>query len=130
MRPRWTFRPGGKCGTRVSDIFPHLRDRMDDICLINSMTTDNNEHFQATLAIHTGSYFQARPSMGSWLSYGLGTFNQNLPSFIVIAPGLLTAGRPALRGAAAPARGLCLRRVVLGRRQGRDRVEQAMGYED
>jgi hypothetical protein len=86
LRPRWPFRRGGKCGTLVSDIFPHLRDRMDDICLINSMTTDNNEHFQATLAIHTGSFFFARPSIGSWVSYGLGTFNQNLPSFVVIAP--------------------------------------------
>jgi hypothetical protein len=65
---------------------------MDDICLINSMTTDNNEHFQATLAIHTGSFFQARPSMGSWISYGLGTFNRNLPSFVILAPHLPYAG--------------------------------------
>lgn len=92
LRPRWTFRRGGQCGTMVSDIFPHLRNQMDDICLINSMTTDNNEHFQATLAMHTGSFFQARPSMGSWLSYGLGTFNRNLPSFVVIAPALPYAG--------------------------------------
>lgn len=92
LKPRWPFRPGGRCGTRVSDIFPHLRQQMDDICLINSMTTDNNEHFQATLAIHTGSFFQARPSLGSWISYGLGTFNQNLPSFVVIAPHLPYAG--------------------------------------
>jgi hypothetical protein len=92
LRPRWTFRPGGRCGTLVSDLFPHVRDCMDDICLINSMTTDNNEHFQATLAIHTGSFFQARPSLGSWLSYGLGTFNRNLPSFVVIAPNLPYAG--------------------------------------
>ncbi len=92
VRPRWAFRRGGRCGTLVSDLFPHLRERMDDICLINSMTTDNNEHFQATLAIHTGSFFQARPSMGSWISYGLGTFNRNLPSFVVIAPYLPYAG--------------------------------------
>lgn len=92
LRPRWPFRPGGRCGTLVSDIFPHLRDRMDDVCLINSMTTDNNEHFQATLAIHTGSFFQARPSVGSWISYGLGTFNRNLPSFVVLAPDLPYAG--------------------------------------
>lgn len=92
LRPRWTFRPGGRCGTLVSDLFPHVREQMDDICLINSMTTDNNEHFQATLAIHTGSFFQARPSLGSWLSYGLGTFNRNLPSFVVIAPYLPYAG--------------------------------------
>jgi hypothetical protein len=92
LRPRWQFRPGGKCGTLVSDLFPHLRRRMNDICLIRSMTTDNNEHFQATLAIHTGSFFLARPSLGSWVSYGLGTFNQNLPSFVVIAPHLPYAG--------------------------------------
>ena len=76
----------------VSDLFPHLRDKMDDVCLIRSMTTDNNEHFQATLAIHTGSFFVARPSIGSWVSYGLGTVNQNLPSFVVIAPYLPYAG--------------------------------------
>src|SRR5207302_9249811 len=88
LRPAWPFRRGGRCGTLVSDLFPHLREKMDDVCLINSMTTDNNEHFQATLAAHTGSFFQARPSVGSWVSYGLGTFNRNLPSFVVLAPHL------------------------------------------
>ncbi|HYT94905.1 MAG TPA: DUF1501 domain-containing protein [Gemmataceae bacterium] len=92
LRPRWPFRRGGRCGTLVSDVFPNLRDRMDDVCLINSMTTDNNEHFQATLAIHTGSFFAARPSMGSWISYGLGTFNRNLPSFVILAPQMPYAG--------------------------------------
>ena len=60
--------------------------------LIRSMTTDNNEHFQATLAIHTGSFFQARPSLGSWVSYGLGTENQNLPGYITIKPSLSHGG--------------------------------------
>jgi hypothetical protein len=92
LRPRWEFKPGGTCGTMVSDIFPHLRGCMDDICLIRSMKTDNNEHFQANLAIHTGSFFFTRPSLGSWISYGLGTFNRNLPSFVVIAPYLPYAG--------------------------------------
>jgi len=92
VKPMWKFSPGGKCGTEVSDLFPNIRERMDDICLIRSMTTDNNEHFQATLAIHTGSFFNARPSLGSWVSYGLGTMNQNLPSFVVIAPHLPYAG--------------------------------------
>jgi hypothetical protein len=92
LRPQWAFKPGGKCGTMVSDLFPHLRERMDDIALINSMKSDDNEHFQATLAIHTGSFFFSRPSMGSWISYGLGTMNQNLPSFVVIAPNLPYAG--------------------------------------
>jgi hypothetical protein len=92
LRPQWTFRPGGACGTMVSDLFPHLRDQMDQVAMINSMKSDDNEHFQATLAMHTGSFFTARPSMGSWVSYGLGTFNQNLPSFVVIAPNLPYAG--------------------------------------
>jgi len=92
LRPQWTFRPGGKCGTMVSDVFPHLREQMDDVALINSMKSDDNEHFQATLAIHTGSFFFSRPSLGSWVSYGLGTLNQNLPSFVVIAPNLPYAG--------------------------------------
>ncbi|HXX92487.1 MAG TPA: DUF1501 domain-containing protein, partial [Planctomycetota bacterium] len=86
LRPVFPFRPGGTCGTMVSDIFPRLRERMDDVCVINSMKSDDNEHFQATLAIHTGSFFFSRPSLGSWVSYGLGTLNTNLPSFIVIAP--------------------------------------------
>ena len=92
LKPRWQFKPGAKCGTMVSDLFPHIRDKMDDICLIRSMSSDNNEHFQATLAIHTGSFFVARPSLGSWISYGLGTENQNLPSFVVMAPHLPYAG--------------------------------------
>jgi len=92
LRPLWEFRPGGTCGTLVSDLFPHLRDRMDDICLIRSMRSDDNEHYQATLAMHTGSFFFSRPSIGSWVSYGLGTVNRNLPSFIVLAQHLPYAG--------------------------------------
>src|SRR5436190_954936 len=92
LRPVWPFKPAGSTGTMVSDLLPHLRERMDDIALINSMKSDDNEHFQATLAMHTGSFFFSRPSLGSWVSYGLGTFNQNLPSFIAIAPNLPYAG--------------------------------------
>lgn len=92
LKPLWEFRPGGNCGTLVSDLFPHLRDCMDDICLIRSMKSDDNEHYQATLAIHTGSFFFSRPSIGSWVSYGLGTVNSNLPSFVVLAKHLPYAG--------------------------------------
>ena len=92
LKPLWPFRPGGDCGTLVSDLFPHLRDCMDDICLVRSMKSDDNEHYQATLAIHTGSFFFSRPSIGSWVSYGLGTFNDNLPSFVVLAEKLPYAG--------------------------------------
>src|SRR5712671_2486219 len=79
LRPFWDFKPGGKCGTEVSDLFPHVRECMDDICLIRSMHGDHPDHFQATLGIHTGSVTVARPSIGSWVSYGLGTENANLP---------------------------------------------------
>jgi len=92
LKPLWEFRPGGKCGTLVSDLFPHLRECMDDICLIKSMKSDDNEHYQATLAIHTGSFFFSRPSLGSWVSYGMGTMNRNLPSFMVLAQQLPYAG--------------------------------------
>jgi hypothetical protein len=92
VKPKWEFKPGGKCGTLVSDLFPKIREKMDDICLIKSMKSDENEHYQATLAMHCGSFFFTRPSFGSWVSYGLGTINQNLPSFIVIAPHLPYAG--------------------------------------
>ena len=92
VKPMWDFKPGGKCGTLVSDLFPKIREKMDDICLIKSMKSDDNEHYQATLAMHCGSFFFTRPSLGSWVSYGLGTVNQNLPSFMVIAPNLPYAG--------------------------------------
>jgi Protein of unknown function (DUF1501) len=92
LRPLWDFKPNPKCGTEVSDLFPHMREVMHEVCLIRSMKCDHNEHFQATLGIHTGSITFKRPSIGSWVSYGLGTENQNLPSFIVLAPSLPYAG--------------------------------------
>ena len=91
-RPVWSFRRFASCGTEVSEIFPHVGACMDEICLIRSMYTDHGDHTQATLGIHTGSFTFARPSIGSWVSYGLGTENRNLPSFIVIAPKTPYAG--------------------------------------
>jgi hypothetical protein len=76
----------------ASDLFPHIGDCIDDICVINSMHGDHNDHFQATMGIHSGSVTFKRPSLGSWVSYGLGTENQNLPSFVVLAPQLPYAG--------------------------------------
>lgn len=76
----------------MSDLFPYVRECMDDICVINSMRSNHNDHFQSTLGIHTGSVSFARPSLGSWVSYGLGTVNRNLPTFVVIAPALPYAG--------------------------------------
>ncbi len=86
QRPQWEFAPHGKCGTEVSSLFPHMAACVDDLCVIRSMTSDHTNHYEATLGIHTGSFTFARPSIGSWVSYGLGTVNRNLPSFVVIAP--------------------------------------------
>jgi hypothetical protein len=95
LRPLWDFKPRGQSGVMVSDLFPHIGDSMDDICLIRSMRGDHQDHFQATLGIHTGSVTVARPSIGSWVSYGLGTENQNLPSFVVLAPKMPYTGSQA-----------------------------------
>ncbi len=93
--PPWEFKPRGEAGTMVSDLFPHIAASMDDICLIRSMRGDHIDHTQATLGIHTGSVTVARPSIGSWVSYGLGTENQNLPSFVVLAPKMPYTGAQA-----------------------------------
>ena len=81
-----------RTGTQVTDLFPHLREKLDEICLIRSMASAHFDHSEAALGLHTGSATFARPSMGSWLSYGLGTVNRDLPSFIVIAPHLPYGG--------------------------------------
>ncbi len=91
-RPQWAFAPHGQCGTEVSELFPQVAKRVDDIALIRSMHTGHSNHYNATLGMHTGSYNFARPSLGSWVSYGLGSVNRNLPSFVVIAPRQTYAG--------------------------------------
>jgi hypothetical protein len=85
-RPKWNFAPHGRSGTQVSSLFPHMAECVDDLCVVRSMKSDHTNHYEATLGLHTGSFTFARPSIGSWLSYGLGTVNRNLPSFVVIAP--------------------------------------------
>ena len=88
----WGSRRHGRCGTEVSDLFPQMAGIVDDLCVIRSLHTDHNDHFQATMGMHTGSVTVKRPSIGSWVSYGLGTENKNLPSFIALAPVLPYAG--------------------------------------
>ncbi|MCX6589571.1 MAG: DUF1501 domain-containing protein [Acidobacteria bacterium] len=88
----WGSRRHGRCGTAVSDLFPEMAGIVDDLCVIRSLHTDHNDHFQATMGMHTGSVTVKRPSIGSWVSYGLGTENKNLPSFIALAPVLPYAG--------------------------------------
>lgn len=79
------FQPYGKSGLSISELFPHLGGVADELCVIRGMNTDIVEHFQATLAMHTGSATVPLPSLGAWISYGLGTRNQNLPSYVVLA---------------------------------------------
>jgi hypothetical protein len=92
LAPLWEFKPRGQSGIYVSELFPHIGSLADDLCVINSLRGDHNDHFQATLGIHTGSVTFKRPSLGAWVSYGLGTENQNLPSFVVLAPQLPYTG--------------------------------------
>lgn len=84
----WDFKPHGQCGAMVSELFPQVGAMADDLCFIKSIHGTNEAHGGALLKLHTGSDTFVRPSMGSWISYGLGTENQNLPSFITINPTL------------------------------------------
>lgn len=92
IKPRWGFKQYGESGTWVSDLFPHIGSVIDDVCVLNAMHCESDGHDKATLAAHTGSAQLARPSAGAWVSYGLGTENQNLPSFMVLAPAAPYAG--------------------------------------
>ncbi|HVC97591.1 MAG TPA: DUF1501 domain-containing protein [Pirellulales bacterium] len=81
----FAFSNRGQSGLPISELFPNLGAVADELCVIRSLHTDIVEHFQATLAMHTGSATVPLPSIGAWLSYGLGTFNPNLPSYVVVA---------------------------------------------
>jgi hypothetical protein len=100
----WRFRPRGESGIPVSDLFPHVSECVDDICFLNSVHGTNAAHGGASLKLHTGSDNFVRPSMGAWVSYGLGTENQNLPSFVTICPTLAHGGLNNWGSAFLPAR--------------------------
>lgn len=88
LKSPWDFKKYGQSGIEVSDLFPHVGGMADDLCVIRSMYGSNPAHGGALLALHTGSDTFVRPSMGSWITYGLGSENQNLPGFITICPTL------------------------------------------
>ena len=92
MKPLWEFRAGGESGLLVSDLFPNVRSCVDDMCIIQSMVGDGVDHGAALLQMFTGSSTFTRPSMGSWVLYGLGTENQNLPGYVMIKPALSHGG--------------------------------------
>lgn len=115
MKPFWKFRQYGESGHWVSDLFPNVAQRVDDICFIHSMHTNGVAHGPGTLFLHTGSTNFIMPSIGSWITYGLGSENENLPSFITISPTSGNGGPRNYSNAFLPARyqGTSLGRVGL-----------------
>jgi len=89
------FERFGKCGTEVSDYLPHLATCVDDICVIRSMYTDQINHHPGELMMNCGTPLGGRPSMGAWVTYGLGSESQNLPGFVVLSSGGGTTAGPA-----------------------------------
>jgi hypothetical protein len=92
LKSPWEFRPRGRCGTPVSDLFPHVAQCVDDLAVVRSMTSNFSEHTNANYFIHTGHGQQGRPSMGAWATYGLGSECHNLPGFVVLDSGLIPPG--------------------------------------
>jgi hypothetical protein len=88
----WEFRQHGQSGLPVSELFPLIGAKADDLCVIRSLRSDFPEHVQATLMLHSGHPLQGRPSMGAWLSYGLGSANANLPSYAIVSGGMMPLG--------------------------------------
>jgi hypothetical protein len=103
MKPLWKFRQHGASGRWASDLFPETNVHLDDLCFIHSLNTEGVAHGPATLFLHCGAANQIRPSMGSWISYGLGTENENLPGFVSIAPSAGNGGARNYGNAFLPA---------------------------
>lgn len=92
LRSPWKFTRYGESGWSVSELFPHVARHVDDICFLHSVHGTNAAHGGALLKLHTGSDTFVRPSMGAWITYGLGTENSNLPAFLTICPTLAHGG--------------------------------------
>ena len=84
VEPRWKFKQYGECGKWVSSLFPNVAQHVDDIAFIHSMTADSPIHGSAMLQMNSGEILSGSPCLGSWINYGLGTENQNLPGFVVM----------------------------------------------
>jgi hypothetical protein len=82
--PKWQFKQYGQCGKYVSDLFPHLGECVDDIAFLHSMQADSPIHGSAMLQMNSGRILSGSPALGSWVNYGLGTVNENLPGFVVM----------------------------------------------
>jgi len=97
------FNKYGQSGIEVSELFPNVAGCVDDLCVIRSMVADNINHNGACLQMNTGEQAFSRPSLGSWLTYGLGSENQNLPGFVVISPAQPAQGAPLWTSSFLPA---------------------------
>jgi Protein of unknown function (DUF1501) len=84
MKSPFRFHPQGRCGMELSEAIPHLGGIADDLCLVRSMHSEHNNHTEGLIMFMTGKIFQGRPSFGSWITYALGTENQNLPAYVVL----------------------------------------------
>jgi len=106
----WAFEPRGRSGIVTTDLFPHINSVVDDLCVIRSMNGDQNDHFEATLHMHTGSQGSALPGIGAWISHGLGTENPNLPPNIVFCKNKPYAGSQVWDSNFLPAfhQGVCI----------------------
>jgi hypothetical protein len=82
--PKWQFKQYGQCGKHVSDLFPHVGKHVDDIAFLHSMTADSPIHGSAMLMMNCGSLISGKPSLGSWVNYGLGSVNEDLPGYVVM----------------------------------------------
>ena len=104
MRSPFSWKKYGQCGMEVSELFPHVGAMSDDICFIRSMHTDIPNHEPSMLMMNTGFSQAGRPSLGSWLTYGLGIENKNLPGYVVLCPDVMTTvGSPLWNNAFLPA---------------------------
>src|SRR5262245_29814331 len=92
LQSPWKFQPYGQSGLPVSDLFPHVARHVDDLAIIRSMVSNFSEHTNANFFIHSGNGQQGRPSMGAWVTYGLGSVCRNLPGFVVLDSGLIPPG--------------------------------------
>ena len=103
LKSPWKFKQHGECGAWISELFPQLATCVDDICFLKGMHGSNSRHGGALLELHTGSDTFVRPSMGSWITYGLGSENQDMPGFITMCPTLTHGGVNAYGSAFLPA---------------------------
>ena len=103
MASPFKFRKHGESGMDVSELFPNVAKHVDDLCLLRGMHTDVPNHEPSLMMMNCGEIAQSRPCFGSWLLYGMGTENQNLPGFVVLCPKALpTGGSPNWRSSFLP----------------------------